>query len=53
MKRSSGTGAGLGLAIVAEIVRLHEGRVEVGSAEGGGAVFSVLLRSRLLGEVIT
>lgn len=51
-KRASGTGAGLGLAIVAEIVRLHEGRVEVGSPEGGGAVFSVLLHSRLLGEGI-
>ncbi|MDB5451733.1 MAG: hypothetical protein JWO33_311 [Caulobacteraceae bacterium] len=41
--RAVGAGAGLGLAIVAEFVRLHEGRVEVGRADGGGAVFSVFL----------
>jgi two-component system, OmpR family, sensor histidine kinase TctE len=32
-------GAGLGLAIVAEIVRLHGGAVEVTAAPGGGASF--------------
>jgi signal transduction histidine kinase len=36
-------GAGLGLAIVAEIARAHGGRVEIGDAPGGGAVFSQTL----------
>ena len=34
-------GAGLGLAIVAEIARAHGTRVEVGDAPGGGALFSL------------
>jgi signal transduction histidine kinase len=39
-------GAGLGLAIVAEIVRLHGGSIEVGDTPGGGATFSLhLLRA--------
>jgi len=37
-------GAGLGLAIVAEIARAHGGTVEVGDAPGGGAVFALKLR---------
>ena len=42
--RSRATGgAGLGLAIVATIVRQHGGRVEVEPREGGGARFRVLL----------
>jgi signal transduction histidine kinase len=36
-------GAGLGLAIVAEIVRAHGGAIEVGEAPGGGARFSLRL----------
>jgi two-component system OmpR family sensor kinase len=36
-------GAGLGLAIVAEIVDTHGGSVEAGAAEGGGAHFVVRL----------
>jgi signal transduction histidine kinase len=34
-------GAGLGLSIVAEIVRLHGGTIEVGDAPGGGASFQL------------
>ncbi|HEY4042071.1 MAG TPA: sensor histidine kinase, partial [Rhodopila sp.] len=37
-------GAGLGLAIVAEIARAHGGRVAVGDAAGGGAVFTLEFR---------
>jgi signal transduction histidine kinase len=36
-------GAGLGLAIVAEVVRSHGGDVTVGDAAGGGARFTVHL----------
>ncbi len=36
-------GTGLGLAIVQGIVSDHGGRVDVGSAPGGGAVFTVVL----------
>jgi signal transduction histidine kinase len=37
-------GAGLGLSIVAEIVRLHGGTVEVDNAPGGGASFKLRFR---------
>ncbi len=40
--RSSG-GAGLGLAIVAAIVRAHGGTVEAANRDSGGAVFRVVL----------
>jgi two-component system OmpR family sensor kinase len=36
-------GAGLGLAIVAGIVKAHDGRVELATSQGEGAVFRVLL----------
>jgi len=39
--KSIGSGLGLGLAIVASIVRDLEGRIEVLDAEGGGACFRV------------
>ena len=35
--------SGLGLAIVRAVTEAHEGRVEVGDADGGGAVFTVTL----------
>jgi signal transduction histidine kinase len=40
--RSAG-GSGVGLAVVAELVRAHGGRVEVTSSPGHGARFTVLL----------
>ena len=36
-------GVGLGLSIVAEVVRAHRGTIEVGAAETGGAEFEVRL----------
>jgi signal transduction histidine kinase len=36
-------GSGVGLAVVADLVRAHEGRVEVASRPGRGSVFSVLI----------
>ena len=40
-------GAGLGLAIVREIVDLHDGTVTVGEAPDGGARFTVVLPANL------
>jgi len=42
-RRGASTGVGLGLALVAEHVRLHGGRVWVEDAPGGGARFGVEL----------
>ena len=39
----SNTGSGLGLSIVAEIARIHKGRVHVESVLGKGSSFSVVL----------
>ena len=39
-------GAGLGLAIVASIVKAHGGSVEVGRGQMGGALFRVVLQLR-------
>ncbi|MFO1060705.1 MAG: ATP-binding protein [Dongiaceae bacterium] len=42
--RRDGSGAGLGLAIVARIVAAHGGRIEVDDAPGGGARFVLRLQ---------
>jgi two-component system OmpR family sensor kinase len=36
-------GTGIGLAIVQELGRAHDGRIDVESAPGRGSVFSVLV----------
>jgi len=36
-------GSGLGLAIVEQVVRAHQGRVEVEERPGGGAIFRAVL----------
>ena len=42
VKGSRGSGAGLGLAIVKEIMKAHQGGVQVDDNPGGGAVFTLL-----------
>jgi len=39
----AGTGAGLGLSIVASIAAEHGGSIDAANAEGGGAVFTLRL----------
>lgn len=46
-ERGAGTGSGLGLALVAEHVRLHGGKVWAEEAEGGGARFTIELPGHL------
>ncbi len=43
MPAGAGEGAGIGLALVKELVQLLEGRIEVESAPGKGTLFRVLL----------
>lgn len=48
--RSRATGgAGIGLAIVRELVRAHDGRIDVESSPGRGSCFRVLLPARRAG----
>ena len=44
-RTAQGQGAGLGLAIVAQVVAAHGGSVEVGETPGGGATFTLRLKS--------
>lgn len=46
-KRRIGSGAGLGLAIVEEIMKAHRGTVTVADAPGGGASFTLVFRRTL------
>lgn len=43
-KDTNRTGAGLGLAIVDEIIKAHDGRVLIGDGPAGGAVFTLVFR---------
>lgn len=49
-KNNGGTGAGLGLAIVAEIARQHRGSVRAEAREGGGSAFILELDRELAGR---
>ncbi|MGY3472295.1 sensor histidine kinase [Bradyrhizobium ottawaense] len=44
-RAAQGAGAGLGLAIVAQVAAAHEGSVEVEETPGGGATFTLRLKS--------
>lgn len=44
--RSGAAGSGIGLAVVAELVRAHNGTVEVSSAAGHGTVVTIILPAR-------
>ncbi|GAB2820979.1 HAMP domain-containing sensor histidine kinase [Actinoallomurus bryophytorum] len=48
--RTGEGGAGLGLAIVASVVAAHDGRVELRTAPGEGAVFRMVLPAALLDD---
>jgi signal transduction histidine kinase len=45
-RERSGSGAGLGLAIVARIAEMHAGRIELENRPAGGAVFSLRLKAQ-------
>jgi signal transduction histidine kinase len=45
-KGTTGQGSGLGLAIVTEIMKAHNGRVEVDNNPGGGTVFTLVFPAR-------
>lgn len=40
---ASNTGAGLGLSLVSDIVRLHKGKISVVQSDQGGAIFRIVL----------
>jgi signal transduction histidine kinase len=42
-RKRSGGGSGLGLTIVSELVKLHNGKIAVRSAEGRGTTVTILL----------
>ena len=44
-------GTGLGLAIVASMVRAHRGSINVESAPGNGAAFTIDLPMAIVGEL--
>jgi two-component system sensor histidine kinase BaeS len=45
-RERSSEGSGVGLALLADLVRVHDGRVSVASEPGRGTTFTVLLPSR-------
>lgn len=47
---TTNTGAGLGLSLVSDIVRLHKGKISVASSAQGGAIFRIILPPYQLGD---
>ncbi|MDR3405580.1 MAG: ATP-binding protein [Chthoniobacter sp.] len=43
--KTSGNGTGLGLAVVKKIIELHEGKISIANADGGGARVTISLKS--------
>jgi len=43
--KTSGNGTGLGLAVVKKIIDLHDGKISIANAEGGGARVTISLKS--------
>lgn len=48
--KKKGKGVGLGLAVCSEIIRRHQGRIEVQSKEGEGTTFTIYLPLHLDGD---
>ena len=40
---SKARGSGIGLAVCEEIVTRHEGRLDIGNAQGGGCLVTIVL----------
>jgi signal transduction histidine kinase len=48
--KEAGKGTGLGMSVAAEIIKSHDGRIEVDSTPGQGTVFKIIIPVRGMGE---